>query len=79
MTNFYKTFCLFSFPRSQNFKWKWSNKKRQKSEAALNRHSPIAQLVERRTVEKLIALGPWFKSGSADGMKSSVKTVSELD
>ena len=29
-------------------------------------HPPIAQLVERRTVELLSSLGPWFESGSAE-------------
>ena len=37
-----------------------------KSKRLTNRQPPIAQLVERRIVEKLISLGPWFESGSAD-------------
>ena len=37
-----------------------------KSKGLANRQPPIAQLVERRTVEKLISLGPWFESGLAD-------------
>ena len=40
-----------------------------KSKRLTNRQPPIAQLVERRTVEELISLGPWFESGSANGMK----------
>ena len=32
-------------------------------------HPPIAQLVERRTVEKMISLGPWFEFESAVDMK----------
>ena len=40
-----------------------------KSKGLTNRQPPIAQLVERRTVEKMISLGPLFESGPADGMK----------
>ena len=41
-----------------------------KSKRLTNRQPPIAQLVERSTVEKLIPLGPWFESGTADGRKN---------
>ena len=48
---------------------------KKKSKRLTNRQPPIAQLVERRTVEKLISLGPWFESTSAEGMKSLKKSV----
>ena len=49
------------------FRWKKIKQSANKKSKRLNRrHPPIAQLVERRTVEKLISLGPWFMSGSAD-------------
>ena len=37
-----------------------------KSKGLTNRQPPIAHLVERRTVEKMISFGPLFESGSAD-------------
>ena len=40
-----------------------------KSKRLINRQPPIAQLVERRTVEKIITLGSLFESGSAEGIK----------
>ena len=60
MKNPYQNFGLFFFTSwTRLLDEKWSNN-RQRT------HPPIAQLVERRTVEKLISLGPWFESGSAD-------------
>ena len=46
-----------------------------KSKRLTNRQPPIAQLVERRTVEKLISLGPWFESGSADDITYCLITI----
>ena len=40
-----------------------------KSKRLINRQPPIAQLVERRTVEKIITLGSLFESWSAEGIK----------
>ena len=46
-----------------------------KSKRLMNRQPPIAQLVERRTVEKLISLGPWFEYGSADDITYCLITI----
>ena len=40
-----------------------------KSKRLINRQTPIAQLVERRTVEKMITLVSLFESESAEGIK----------
>ena len=58
------------------FRWKKIKQSPEKKSKPVNRrHPPIAQLVERRTVEKLISLGPWFESGSADDIIYCLITI----
>ena len=77
MKNPYQNFCLFFFHLvNKVFRWKKIKQSPEnKSKRLTNRQPPIAQLVERRTVEKMISFGPWFESGSADGIISLKKSI----
>ena len=69
-------FRLFSSRRNQGFQMKKDQTIAEEKSKLVNcRHPPIAQLVERRTVEKLISVGPWFESGSADDITYCLITI----
>ena len=65
MKKFDEIICLISSRLNEGFQMKKDQTiAGEKSKRLNRRHPPIAQLLERRTVEKLISLGPWFEAGS---------------
>ena len=71
-----QNFDLF-FPRAQSLRW-WLIKQSQLKKKIKAADPPIAQLVERRTLEKLISWSPWIAPGSVVSIAISNSLLKKL-